>query len=331
MTISTVVRSLVFGCAMMPALAVGQQVPGTPPACPIPTLTTIVSGPIGDVTGDAIEDIGVAEWHISPAVNIVRVVDAVSGLAIHEWYAPQGEFAFGSGVLSVSDFDSDGRSDVAIASVLPTTQGIIRVYSSVTGKQIALLKAVPGEAVAVGDVKQMGDLNEDGTVGDSDIVEAIDLLHGSGSLQQLELIDWDANGQISADELIEVLMLSGTAVPLAAKADLVTQINGNSLPASAQASYVYVNGTAVASRTRGGWIKCLWCSIKCGADLIHASECIGIRGRIADECFALYPNVNCFDYVECIIAREPTALADCIQRVAEAAGECGECVYECVR
>ncbi len=291
-----------------------------------PNIGQIVFAEIADVSGDGVDEIAQTLWY-SDTSSTVQVYDGKSKALLLTWHSPAGETAFGSGVADTADFDGDGLGDIAISSVSGQV-GLIRVYSSANGKTLAILRQSPGVPADTSDVQQMGDLDLSGSVTSADLATAASLAL-AGDVH--ELADWDVDGVTTVPEVTGVAALLGTSLPASAAQSLVDAVNAadTSFDADDVLSATYVNGTLVVKRKRGGFFKCLICAIKCAADLRHAADCIGIRKTIAEECFALHPNVCSLEYTECVEQRERTALEDCIKRVAEAAGECGECVYRC--
>ncbi len=317
----------------VPALASAVYAQEGTANCGTDLTPRLFASAIGDLDGDGTSDIANTVFNNAGDFTGVYVVGSASGSTLITFWPPVDELFFGVGVSPAGDFDGDGVPDIAIASVMDgpgdEAQGIVHVYSTVTGEEVAFIKDLSDSLVTLPDVKAVGDLDGNGVVDTTDLLLLLDSIATGTPQTDPYALDLNQDGIIDfADAILLMVKLGSTSSPTAAQT-LATLINAGELTLN-DPGFLGIEIPASYQPVQFGLFGCIGCSIKCAYYIKKASNCIGLRRQIAEDCAVLFPNVCSLEYTECIENGERTLIAACIDEVARTAGTCGKCVYKCV-
>jgi hypothetical protein len=317
-------------CISLLTLAIGSS-NTQPPSSNDPAFKTF-SAWIGDVNGDGHPDLAKSD-----AFNLddgfVEIRSGFNNSLIRTFTSPESHLAFGIAILQSPDMDGDNVSDIAIGSLVSDDAesfvGVIHVYSTSSGKEICHIKSLDTATISLGDVKVLGDVNEDKQVNESDLFLWIAASQSPQTGNDPLTYDLNKDGTIDGSDMIELLERLGFSSSAAAETTLVNLVNTGQLlvAESAWSGNETAGDQPVAAF---GLIGCLWCTIKCGAELKEAADC-GERyqNHIKNVCGPLADQGKYFEYSQCLDDARLNIQAGCIDEVAEGAGECAKCVRKC--
>jgi len=277
---------------------------------------------VGDLNGDGFADVVIVEpptygSEAGPAV----AVSGANGSTLLVLVAPPGTQYFGMGVGRVEDLDGDGIADLAVASLRfdPAGEpiGLLHIYSAVDGTPIAVVSKADDSPFTAADVSLVGDLDASQAVDFADVSLLLDHLYGEGPSVDEVIADVDVNGAVDLADAVALTWQGGATLDEARVTTLVTQLNA-----------LVVDGPppGQGGGTQAGLIFCAYCWVRCFTELIRAADCGDYCRAQFDACVANADDG--FDVCDCEVQRRQ-CIPPCIRAVADAAGACGECVWEC--
>jgi hypothetical protein len=330
--------------------SVSASVSQSQPAQLFQTLSVL----IGDINADGYPDFALSDPFNGPQGR-VELRSGSTGAVLRTFESPAGESSFGGSTFPSCDMDGDGVADVAIASILPKQageeKGIVRVYSSTTGKELAYIKELNAANIAYTDLKVIGDPNNDKIIDETDLLLTINtvqrnktLTHSLQSYQlqadQLQIdsfetdplqVDLNKDGAVDAQDIFELIGKLGQVSPAQCEMALVNLLNaaGEQMQDPNWQWTENPQGQSAQAMIAGPF-GCVWCFIKCGRSINKAKNCGELyRAHVRDVCEPLADKGLIFEYSQCLDDARFNILLNCVGLVARAAGECGPCVTKC--
>lgn len=277
---------------------------------------------------------GTARWNAGGEFTQVEIYSGSDNSLLNVLFSPPHETSFGSSVLSAGDFDGDGLSDFAIGSVISPSSiddgiGIVRVYSGVSGKEIAFIKELPEAPIAPEHFKLLGDMNANKLIDLNDIILLLANI-SSGTTNQHYNLDINKNDIVDHADVAELMDRLGLVASASAESALVMQIQTGEWMID-NPLWPGVETPAEFQPAQLGLVGCAWCALKCGASWKSvAQNCVGIRDQIWQDCLDIYGDCNHLDFSDCVAERSRTALTDCINRTAGVTAKCAKCIRKCI-
>lgn len=308
----------------------GQGCDGPSPV----TLAGSTASSIGDINNDGTGDVGIALWDSNGHFVLMEARSGTDQALIHALIPPITETMFGAAILPAGDFNADGVSDFAVASVLfsgtnDDGAGIVRVYSGVTGLEIAYIKEFPGAAIAPEHFKLLGDQDSNKIIDMNDVLLLLANI-ASGTTGELYDLDVNKDGVVDMIDVVELMDRLDIVSSPAAEANLVMLIQTGDWMIDDPA-WPGIDTPAEFQPVQMGLVGCAWCAIKCAASWKKAAEnCVGVRDRIWAECAALHPNTCSLEFHECLETRERPALENCVDQAAGVTAKCAKCIKKCM-
>lgn len=320
----------ILGGLLFAANAVMAQLP---PPLPEPALRSF-SSYVDDVNGDGVPDIAVAEpFH--PDGGQVTLVCGSSDAMLHQFNVPHGEQNFGMAIFPSCDLDGDGIGDIAIGSLVPSTsededhRGVIRVYSTASGKELAYILEIHGAGIVLADLRHVGDLNDDKTIDGADIALWSSSVLGGSPITEAMHLDLNRDGLMDGADLVELVARIGAVGDAGCEQALIDWLNTGGLITEDPTW----EGTGIGEEyqpVQMGFLGCAWCLIKCGKSIKEAADCGNqYQDHIKNVCGPLADQGKYFEYSECLDDARLNFLPKCLQDVAGGAGDCAKCVAKC--
>lgn len=287
---------------------------------------------IGDVDGDAVSDYAVSDPFNGAAGN-VTIYSGATNSALLVFTAPPGELNFGMSIVPSCDMDRDGVPDIGIAAILPEPagdeKGIIHVYSSVTAKELAYIKELDAANISPGDVKVLGDLDGNKQVDDTDLLLWLASMADGGTVTDPLQLDLNKDGTIDAQDVLELFDRLGYVSDQQCELAFVDWLNtGGLIVEDPTWPGTWLPGEYQPAQM--GFVGCAWCMIKCGKHLKKAADCgEQYRNHIRTVCDPLADQGLYFEYSQCLDDARLNFLPNCLNDIANAAGNCGKCVTKC--
>lgn len=288
---------------------------------------------IGDINGDGQADYALSDPYNGPTGR-VELRSGSTGAVLRIFESPPGESSFGGSTFPSCDMDGDGVPDVAIASILPEQagehKGIVRVYSSTTGKELAYIKELNAANIAYADVKVIGDPNNDKIIDERDLVLTINTVQGNQTASDPLQVDLNKDGVVDAQDIFELIGKLGQVSPQQCEVALVNLINaaGEQMQ-DPNWQWTQDPQGQPAQAMMAGPVGCLWCFIKCGKWLMEAADCADKLKAALESCYDWQIYKTYEAQAECVEKTRRTFLPNCIRDVARTAGECSKCVTKC--
>jgi hypothetical protein len=287
---------------------------------------------VGDIDGDGVADYAVADpYNQAPAR--VTIYSGAGHMMLREFTAPPGEISFGLAIFPTCDMDQDGIGDNGIGAILPDPvgdeKGIVHVYSTVSGKEIAYIKELDAANINPEDVKVLGDLNQDKRIDEIDLLMWIASINNPDPLTDPMQLDLNKDGRVDGLDVLDLFERLGFVGSQQCELSIVNWLN--------------TGGLIVGDPEWPGWliphefqptqmgiIGCAWCAWTCGKHLTDAAECGDkYRERRRTVCDPLADAGDYFRYSQCLDDLRLNFLPQCLKDIADAAGECGKCVTKC--
>ncbi len=307
---------LVF-LATVGSLALGSVAMGED--CLLPPTELEVFFEVGDVNGDGVTDVVVAEPFTVTGAGPVVAVSGLDGRPLQVFGTPAGVKYFGMGVGQVADLDNDGGAELAVASLsydLPSAPVVLlHIYSVASGQPIGVVEIRDETALTPADIRLLGDLDEDRTVGPTDASILLDYLTGQGTIGDRALADVDQDGLVELGDAVRLLSRTGMSLDDCRRALVAAQLNEMML------ADPWDQGTQQL-----GLLGCALCWIRCWAAMSQAADCAAYCQAQFDACRDAPTQ---WDECECMINVRTTCMPTCLAQVANAAGSCGSCVWKC--
>jgi len=185
-----------------------------------------------DLNGDgATDSITVSPSGLGLDDGWISIAPAQQAVMQHTIASPRGEIAFACRVAAVTDVNSDGWRDLAVASARESAAGgwrfHIRIYSSKTGELLGLLDREMSTSTDPlqftteldfdGAFAPAADPNRDQQV---DIEDLVHVANSLGVVGEAPESDLDANGEVTSEDLVQAaLLVSANSNP-----DLIVQL-----------------------------------------------------------------------------------------------------------
>ena len=298
------------------------------------TITGSFSSSVGDLNGDSVSELSITRWNARGEFTQVEIYSGADNSLLNVLFSPSNEPAFGSSVMSAGDFDGDGLSDFAIGSVLSPSPiddgvGIIRVYSGVSGNEIAYIKELPQAPIAPEHFKLLGDMDTNKLIDLNDVILLLANI-SSGTTNEQYSLDINKDGIVDHADVAELMDRLGLAASSSAESALVMQIQAGEWMID-NPLWPGIETPAEFQPAQLGLVGCAWCAVKCGASWkLVAQNCVGIRDQIWQECLDIYGSCTHLDFSECVAEKSRTALTDCIDRTAGVTVKCAKCIKKCM-
>lgn len=231
--------------------------------------------------------------------------------------------------------DGDGVPDVAIASILPKKsgeqKGIVRVYSSTSGKELAYIKELNAANIEYTDVKVIGDPNNDKIIDERDLLLTINTVQGIQTATDTLQVDLNKDGAVDSQDIFELIGKLGQVSPQQCEVALVNLLNaaGEQMQ-DPNWQWTQDSQGQSAQAMMAGVFRCVWCLIKCGDEILEAKRCGDkYQAYKRDVCGPLADQGRYFEYSACLDYARQNILKICIADAADAAGDCGKCIIKC--
>ena len=273
---------------------------------------------LGDITGDGIPDVAYTVRGIPQSPGFVLVVDGATGAPIQQMSAPPQLDSFGLGVFPTHTSLVSTTYDLAIVSLHPLGNTVVSLYNSQTGLAVATIEFLPTAASTYFSLTAFGDVDGDGIITLDDLAAAIQLWAAATTGPAVAQADFDGDGIVSEGDVWEVASRLGGTVDEIVSGDFVGGLLGT----------LVVGGPDEDGGTNSG-LGCVWCLIWCGAALDKAFNCVANMPCPDALCLAQFPDRTSFEFVECFANARRNGITTCLKDTADAAGDCGKCVYKC--
>ncbi len=304
-------------CAYAQLLVPG---PGDGDSCLLLSRVPTPPIPLDDITGDGIADWAQSIRGTAQDAGFVLIVSGASGATVQQIPAPPQFQAFGVGVFAASAGTAGAGYDLAIVSVDELGQPVVSLYDTASGLAAATIHLVPTAGSDIISILAMGDVDGDGFITVDDLAATVQFWAAGTTGPAVEQADFDGDGLVSEADVWEVATRLGCTVEDVASGDFAGTLQGTLLLADPG-----VDGEGGSNYSLG----CLWCSIKCGAHLVKAADCVNSLPCPWDSCLAQYPDSASEEFVECFRTARFNGITKCLKDTADAAGTCGSCVYKC--
>jgi hypothetical protein len=282
-----------------------------------------------DLDGDGIAERAVFESGAPGIAEQGRVIIFAGNdgavLAIHDGRLDESDF--GQWIGHWPDLDHDGLPELLVASFAQTSDGDrvlrVRVLRPLSGEPLAVLTSSVGMnhfTLAAG----FADVVPDGVVDVGDLVEVVNQWVHALPIASADL---NQDGVVNLDDADVVIASWGRSVDVPVEMHDVTELAeaGVAMSAAGSASSMPIPGGC-----GGGFFECLWCWATCGDSLLDAADCGQRYQDYRDNvCGPLADQGKYFEYSACLDYARLNIQAGCVNDVAEAAGDCAPCIYEC--
>jgi len=274
--------------------------------------------PIEDVNGDGSADILVVDYY--ERSHFAAVADGVSGDIFYslESVSPDGYY-FAVDAYAIDDVDEDGVADFVLVSHDSFLQIVdVMVISGVDGSGVARIsEEIDSALTGVYTVTPFSDTDKSGTTDSQDIYIVIDSA-GSGVLDPATDVNLDG---VTNSQDVQVVQVGPISMPLVAR--IAGAFGGTS-------SGMQITIPVQAESGLLGWFRKVWtcatCLINCADSYADAWECKELLKQAECDCWDL-PDL--FDVSACLDDLRLNFLPGCLQDVADAAGDCGQCILDC--